>query len=217
MKPSLFDLLAFTEARQFVQFGVALGVPVEHSVEPRKGAAPPRKRPRRVLKKLAARGFRAHFEGSVMFSTEQVKTTRLCWHSLPRESVRATRSLRVQLAPLLLRDGRLQRAPVAEGYHTQIVVSPPRPVVKDWAHEPPWDPEREVYHAAQYLFEADVLFPVPVTLSLCVLVFAMDGADVEIALEQPAERVLHGFALAVRYPTTSTVVSRQTSYRPRGE
>lgn len=214
MKPSLFDLVALAETHQYVPLAATLGVPVETTTDSRKGAATPRKRPRRVFKKLAARGFRAHFEGTTTFTTDQVKTTRLCLQSLPRNSHRLPRRLRVQLFPMLLRDGQLQRAPLGDGYQASITMVPRRPVISvhDWAKDALCITEREVYQARNYLSEADVLYPVPVTLSLATLVYAMDGADVEAVLEPPMSRVLRSFALAASRSTYTKVITRQTSY-----
>lgn len=52
-------------------------VDIDHA--PRHGMAPPRQRPRRVAKKLAARGFAAHVGGRV-FTAAQVRSTK---HSAP--------------------------------------------------------------------------------------------------------------------------------------
>lgn len=222
MTPTKPDLLALERlalsGRDFA-VAAALGVPVETTVPSNKGAAPPRKRPFRVFKKLAKRGFRAHYGEGEARAPRQVASSRLCYERLPVEGPGIERTLYASLAPLLLRDGKLERFPLdytpAELRVPQLSkrVLPLR-ASADSGFERPLPISHDTYVGHYYGAEAAIgVFPRH-TILMKLLVYALEGNDAETALDRPFAQLHRSLNIAARYPTSTRTVAAQTSYRP---
>jgi hypothetical protein len=113
----------------------------ETTTAPRDGWAPPRKRPRRVYKKLAARGFRARCDGPVSFTGEQVRVVKRTAPELAAWMDQGTHfdpHIRVAFRPLMY-DGKTPRhvIPGMERYDRFMTEEHPKLSIR------PYDPGEE--------------------------------------------------------------------------
>ena len=192
---------------------------VETDRAPRRGMVPARKRPRRVAKKLAARGYSAHFGGPA-FTAAQVRSTKHSAPALARWLGRPglpTSALTIELAAVQLGEGGL--APVepgcAGGPSLQVyrVQSAPDLVMVGAAPML----QRSTLVAMNYGVDC-ALYKRQVRCLIRVFREDKDASTAEAVIKPVVERIagrlVYAIARAAHGWTDTKIVSRQTSYRP---
>ena len=218
VKPSEPLRLSLAQAEQVGPAAFVEQVETDHA--DRQGMAAPHRRPRRVAKKLAARGYAVHFGGQA-FTAAQVRSTK---HSAPALAYwlgrpgLPTSALTIELGAVhVLETGLAPLGPgLAEGPSIQIYSFPP-PTLGPIATGPTQHLQRITLGAKEYGIECAVYR----RLVRCLIrVFREDKDDVaahaavRTVVERIAERVVRSIAKAAHGWTDTKVVSRQTSYRP---
>lgn len=218
VKPGEPLRLTIAEAERIDPGAFVEQVDIDHA--PRRGMATPRRRPRRVAKKLAARGYAAHFGGQA-FTAAQVRSTKHSAPALARWLGRPglpTSALTIQLGAVQVGEAGL--APVepglAEGPSIQIYSFPPPtlgPIATGSA------PLLQLTTLVAMHYGVDcALYKRQVRCQI--RVFRQDKDDaaahavVGPVVQRVAKRLVYAIARAAHGWTDTKVVSRQTSYRP---
>lgn len=196
---------------------------VEHDRASRLGMAPPRRRPRRVSKKLAARGFAAHVGGR-FFTAAQVRSTKHSAPALAKWLGRPglpTSSINLEIAAIQFSGAEL--APIAPGLarckSLQLWEFPTvSPAALSAVAEPAKSLARHITLVAKRLGIDAELYRRQLGCQITVFRQEKDDGAALSALEPAMHRILHravySIAKAAHGWTDTKVVSRQTSYRP---
>lgn len=206
---------------------------IEHTrvtTDPRPGWASPRRRPRRVYKKLAARDFKASFAPAPRFTgrsaalqqrhTVETAPGLVAWLN-GRESI--VSPYEVKYLPLMF-DGKdpLRIAPMEfwgmDSFMTETF--PPLPLlVEEFAPRPVFI-ERQITTWTGHRFGLGILINSPLNtrqIECSAVVYmppGVDSAPVKQALERSAHALHKAIMLAARGMSYSKIVARQTCYRP---
>jgi len=196
---------------------------VEHDRASRLGMAPPRRRPRRVAKKLAARGFAAHVGGR-SFTAAQVRSTKHSAPALARWLERPglpTSSIDLEIAAMQFSGTEL--APIAPGLarceSLQLWEFPTAsPAAPDSAPSPAKPLARSITLVAKRLGIEAKIYRRRVRCEVSVFRRDQDDAAAIAHLSPVTNRVIHRMVFAIAKAasgwTDTKVMSRQTSYRP---
>jgi hypothetical protein len=198
------------------------------TTRPRPGWAPPRKRPRRVFKKLAARGFKDRYDGPVMYDGLQMRVTVLtaprlvAW--LSERGDKSKVPLEVRFSPVIF-DGRdLPRAVPPELWgqdYLQTAEEPPFPLEPTSADDPPFI-ERSITTWAGRRIGRGILVDSSWAIAarrveFYAVVYSPPGVDdrpVKRAIDIAVNAVHKAIILAALGRSSTTLVARQTCYRP---